>query len=265
MVAHWFQNSTYSDFSQKSKRRAGSPPERTLVNNSDPYIRKPHSQSNLLEKFALNYRLKITLDGCLDPIVIRNGDLSDAGDGEHLLATFWGNGGGFSRIRAKRIRQALGGTYGERWTGGVGSDEAILVFSPTDERSMRFFVAALRIHAKRRVHPELVARLGCFAKPRKGTSGGHFGQHKRLRLLFWTLTFPQRRDVKRRYQMEHAVRLSLEADLKETRLHSGECRMSCLSMTSWPRRTGGRHVDASRAWNRRSINTRGPSPKNHFQ
>src|SRR5271167_52245 len=106
------------------------------MNDSASYTLKLPSQSNLLEVFAAKHRLKITLDDCRDQVIRgKHGDLSDFSDGEHLCATFWGNGPRFSRLRARRIRLALEGGYGQPWCGSIGDDEAVILFSPSDERS----------------------------------------------------------------------------------------------------------------------------------
>lgn len=130
------------------------------------------SQSSLLEILAAKYRLKVSLDGCRDQVIRgKHGDLSDFCDGEHLCATFWGNGPRFSRLRARRIRVALQGEYGQRWVGGMGDDEAVILFSPTDERSATFFIRTIGVRRKRRVSSEVIARLRFLAKLSKTTAG----------------------------------------------------------------------------------------------
>ena len=135
------------------------------------------SKSSLLEIFALQHRLKVTLDDCRDQIIRgKHGDLSDFCDGEHLIAAFWGDGPRFSRLRARRIRLAPEGGYGQPWAGGIGDDEALILFFPNEERAANFFIRALGIRRKRRVKAEVIERLGRYAKTRqdhlrKGTSG----------------------------------------------------------------------------------------------
>jgi hypothetical protein len=128
--------------------------------------------SSLLEVFAGRHRLKITLDDCHDQIIRgKHGDIGDFCDGERLVATFWGNGPGFSRLRARRIRLALEGEYGQPWAGGIGADEALILFSPNEERSAIFFIRALGVRRKRRASTAVIERLGSYAKRSKTTSG----------------------------------------------------------------------------------------------
>lgn len=128
--------------------------------------------SGLLDVFAARHRLKITLDDCHDQIIRgKHGDLSDFCDGEHLIATIWGNGPRFSRLRARRIRLALECQYGQCRAGGIGADEALILFSPNEERSATFFIHALGLRRKRRVNADVIERLGSHAKRAKATSG----------------------------------------------------------------------------------------------
>jgi hypothetical protein len=144
------------------------------------YDRLTGAKPSLLDAFAERLRLKITLDDCRDQVIRgKHGDLSDFCDGEHLCATFWGNGPGFSRLRARRIRLALEGEYGQPWTGGIGGDEAVILFSPSDERSAAFFIRALGVRRKRRVNPEIIERLGPTLNAPRLPQGGHFRPVKR--------------------------------------------------------------------------------------
>lgn len=118
-----------------------------------------HQTSNLLKRFAQQHRLRISRDGCGDPIICgRNGDLADYGDHMRLIATFWGQGG-FSRTRAQRIRRAITGNFGERKTGGPGSDEGMFTFDLADDRDVQFFLTALAIKPKRKTTPAMLAHL----------------------------------------------------------------------------------------------------------
>ena len=50
-------------------------------------------QSNLIDRFAQKYRLRIGRDACNDAVVSgRNGDISEFGDGVRLIASIWGYG-----------------------------------------------------------------------------------------------------------------------------------------------------------------------------
>lgn len=120
-----------------------------------------------LQSFAEKYRLKITRDVCGDQVVLgRHGDICDFGDDLHLCGTFCACGSGkkFSRLRAGRIRQALQENFGQRHQGGIGGDEAVVLFSPTDQRSAQFFIRALGIRRKRRVSPDVAERLRGFRR-----------------------------------------------------------------------------------------------------
>jgi hypothetical protein len=157
------------------------------------------SDSSPLKLFAQRHRLKVTRDECSDQIIRgKHGDLSDACDGEHLCAAFWGNGPKFSRLRARRIRLALGEKYGDRWAGGVGGDEAVILFSPVDQRSALFFIRALGIHRKRRVSSEVIGRLQSFAQ-RPTTTAARTVQAQAGQVIRigdrWYLRYWERRNV----------------------------------------------------------------------
>lgn len=128
-------------------------------------ISNPRSKASPLEIFAQRHRLKLRRDSCGDQIIVgKYGDVADHGDGENLLVAFWGNGPKFSRLRASRIRRALEESYGQRHAGGVGGDEALILFSPDQPRSAQFFIRALGIRRKRRVSPDVALRLQGFRR-----------------------------------------------------------------------------------------------------
>jgi hypothetical protein len=127
-------------------------------------ISNPHSQASPLEGFAHRYRLRITLDGCRDQIISgKHGNIADHGDGENLMVAFWGTSQNFSRLRAGRIKRTLEESHGQHYAGG--GDEALIVFSPKDERAALFFLQALAIRRKRRVSVDIIERLRSFRRP----------------------------------------------------------------------------------------------------
>jgi hypothetical protein len=121
--------------------------------------------ASLIEKFAEQQRLTVIRDESGEKTIRgAHGEISDFGNGEALVACFWGLGSKFSRTRARRIKAAIQKNYGLRWAGGVGGDEALILFSPSEERSAKFFVRAIGARRKRRVSDEVAARLRSFAK-----------------------------------------------------------------------------------------------------
>lgn len=135
--------------------------------NNSTFTSNASPKASPLQIFAQKYRLKITLDDCRDQHVLgRHGDICDFGDDLHLCGTFCacGNGQKFSRLRASRIRRALEENFGQRHQGGIGGDEAVVLFSPTDQRSAEFFIRALGVRRRRVVSPDVAERLRGFRR-----------------------------------------------------------------------------------------------------
>ena len=117
----------------------------------------------MFEKFAKQYRLRITSDTCGDPIVqgrlYKDANISEFSE-DKLAMCFLVDGrpgapsrqGLFNSTKAKCLEAGM--TLHQE-----GDQEGIFVFDPTNAEQSKLAIKGVRAHVKKQLSPEQVAKL----------------------------------------------------------------------------------------------------------